>query len=133
MSRKFFRTRFAQTAPKDQADALYDRYIVPTPGKVYWDGIFLRAGRIRWDNPLRAPLFLIGGSLDLIADASMTRAIYRKQSRAPSKTELRIFEGRSHWTGIDAGWEMVADAALDWAVQNARSATVVPITQALAA
>lgn len=133
MSRRFFKNRFAQTAPKDQADALYDRYIVPTPGKVYWDGIFLRAGRIRWDNPMRAPLFLIGGSIDLIADASMTRAIYRKQSQAPSKTELRIFEGRSHWTGIDAGWEMVADAALDWAVRHARPAKVVPIKEVLAA
>jgi len=133
MSRNFFKTRFAQTAPKDKADALYDRYIVPTPGKVYWDGIFLRAGRIRWDNPERAPLLLIGGSVDLIADASMTRAIYRKQSLAPSKTELRIFAGRSHWTGVDAGWEEVADYALDWALLNARSPKVVPITEALAA
>ena len=39
MSRKFFANRFAQTAPRDQVDALYDRYIVPTPGKVYWDGV----------------------------------------------------------------------------------------------
>jgi pimeloyl-ACP methyl ester carboxylesterase len=118
MSRSFFKTRFAQTAPKDKADALYDRYIVPTPGKLYWDGIFKRAGTIRWDNPARPPLLLIGGSEDLIADASMTRAIYRKQMRAPSRTDIKIFEGRSHWTGIDPGWEAVADYALDWATAN---------------
>lgn len=120
MSRKFFRNRFAQTAPKDQADALYDRYIVPTAAKVYWDGISGASGHITWNNPNRAPLLLIGGELDLIADASMTRAIYERQKRAPSLTELKIFEGRSHWTGIDPGWEAVADYALDWALRNAR-------------
>lgn len=121
MSRKFFRTRFAQTAPKDQVGTLYDRYVVPTAGKVYWDGIIGAVKPIRWDNPDRPPLLLIGGELDLIADASMTRAIYAKQKRAPSRTELKIFEGRSHWTGIDAGWEAVADYALDWALANLRT------------
>jgi pimeloyl-ACP methyl ester carboxylesterase len=125
MSRKFFRTRFAQTVPEDQADALYDQYIVPTPGKVYWDGIVNKIP-IRWDNPDRAPLLLIGGELDLIADPSMTKAIYNKQKRAPSLTELKIFPSRSHWTMLDPGWEEVADYALDWAVGNARPARAAP-------
>ena len=122
MSRRFFETRFAQTAPKARAAELYDRYIVPTAGRVYWNGVTGASGQIRWDNPDRAPLLLIGGDLDLIADASMTRAIYKKQKRAPSRTDLKIFEGRSHWTCMDAGWETVADHALDWAVANARPA-----------
>ncbi|MDB5422005.1 MAG: alpha/beta hydrolase [Brevundimonas sp.] len=122
MSRPFFANRFAQTAPRDKVTALYDRYVVPTAGRVYWDGILTAAGKINWSNPDRAPLLLIGGSLDLIADASMTRAIYRKQKRAGSRTDLKIFEGRSHWTGIDAGWEAVADYALDWAIEQARAA-----------
>jgi pimeloyl-ACP methyl ester carboxylesterase len=121
MSRSYFRNRFAQLVPDDQADALYDRYIVPTPGKVYWDGIVHKTP-IRWDNPDRAPLLLIGGELDLVADASMTQAIYEKQSQAPSLTELKLFPGRSHWTLLDPGWEGVADFALDWAVRNARPA-----------
>ncbi len=122
MSRRFFRTRFAQTAPAGESDALYDRYIVPTAGRVYWNGV-VRPMKIRWDNPDRAPLLLIGGGKDLIADASMTRAIYRKQRRAPSATELKVYEERSHWTCLDAGWEEVADHALDWAVRHARAAT----------
>ncbi|HYG47859.1 MAG TPA: alpha/beta hydrolase [Allosphingosinicella sp.] len=100
MSRSFFRNRFAQRVPEDRADAAYDQYIVPTPGKVYWDGIVHKTP-INWENPDRAPLLLIGGELDLIADASMTRAIYEKQKRAPSLTGLRIFPGRSHWTLLD--------------------------------
>jgi alpha-beta hydrolase superfamily lysophospholipase len=87
---------------------------------VYWDGI-VSPGKIRWDNPDRAPLLLIGGGLDLIADASMTEAIHRKQKQAGSRTDLKIFPDRSHWTCRDHGWEEVADYALDWAAQNARS------------
>lgn len=121
MSRKFFATRFAQTIPDGEVDALYDRYIVPTPGKLYWDGILTKTGAVRWDNPDRAPLLMIGGGKDLIADASMTSANYDKQARAPSKTELRIFPDRSHWTCMDPGWEEVADFALDWAGRNARA------------
>ncbi|KQX20905.1 MULTISPECIES: alpha/beta hydrolase [unclassified Sphingomonas] len=121
MSRRFFARRFAQTAPEGEKDALYDRYIVPTPGKVYWDGI-VNPMKIRWDNPDRAPMLLIAGGRDLIADASMTRAIFRKQRRAPSLTELRLFPDRSHWTTLDTGWEEIADLALDWAVKNGRPA-----------
>ena len=108
-------------------DAAREYHRLPTPGKIWWDGI-VKATPIRWDNPDRAPLLLIGGELDLIADASMTQAIYEKQKQAPALTELKIFPGRSHWTGIDAGWEEVADYALSWALRNARGA--VPIRAA---
>jgi pimeloyl-ACP methyl ester carboxylesterase len=124
MSREFFRTRFAQTVPAGEADALYDRYIVPNPGKMYWDGLLNAAGKITWASKTRAPLLLIGGSVDMIAQAEMTKAIYEKQKLASSHTELKIFEGRSHWTCIDLGWEQVADYALDFAVRNARASKV---------
>jgi pimeloyl-ACP methyl ester carboxylesterase len=116
-------TRFAQTVPPAEVDAMYDRYIVPTPGKVYWDGLILAAGKIRWDNPDRAPLLLIGGGIDLIAEAKMTEAMFEKQKRAPSKTELKIYPDRSHWTCTEPGWEEVADFALDWAGKNVRAQT----------
>lgn len=132
MSRRFFKRRFAQTAPASEQDALYDRYIVPTPGKIYWDGV-IKPLRIDWTNPNRAPLLLIGGGKDLIADAGMTRAIYRKQSRAAALTELKIFPERSHWTCIDQGWEEVADHALDWAIAHARPGRIVAVEPALAA
>jgi pimeloyl-ACP methyl ester carboxylesterase len=118
MSRKFFAARFAQTIRPGESDELYDRYVVPTPGKVYWDGVLTSVGKINWTNPNRAPLLLIGGEIDLIADASMTRGIYEHQRRAASETALKIYPGRSHWTCMDPGWEQVADFALDWALQK---------------
>jgi pimeloyl-ACP methyl ester carboxylesterase len=124
MSRKFFGTRFAQTVRPQDVDATYDRYIAPTPGKVYWDGLVAAAGKIKWNNANRAPLLLIGGGIDLIAQAKMTRAMYDKHKQAPSKTELKIYPDRSHWTCMEPGWEQVADDALAWAVANARPGNV---------
>lgn len=116
MSETFFATRFAQTEPNPAG--AYDRYIVPTPAKVYWDGV-INPMKIDWINQDRAPLLLIGGGKDLIADASMTEAIYRQQKKARTVTELKIFDDRSHWTLMDKGWEAVADLALNWAVEHA--------------
>ncbi|HEV7275835.1 MAG TPA: hypothetical protein VGN80_06085 [Devosiaceae bacterium] len=76
--------------------------------------------KIDWAGQKRAPLLLIGGGKDLIADASMTEAIYRRQKQAASRTELKIFADRSHWTLMDKGWEAVADLALNWGLEHAK-------------
>ena len=60
----------------------------------------------------------------------MTEAMFEKQKQAPSKSELKIYPGRSHWTCIDPGWEEVADFTLDWAAKNARSPNVRPMKAA---
>lgn len=121
MTRKFFANRFANGLPREMVDDHYDRYIVPTAGKVYWDGVLSGgAGKITWASKTRAPLLLIGGGVDRIADPGMTKAIYAKQKRAVSLTEFKLYPTRSHWTCAEPGWEEVADFALDWAVRNAR-------------
>lgn len=122
MTRAFFGQRFANGLPDDQKDDYFDRYVVPTAGKVYWDGVFGGAGRIDWASDIRPPLLLIAGGKDLIADASMTRAIYEHQKRAASPTEFKLYPERSHFTCLEPGWEAVADFALDWAVEHADSA-----------
>ena len=76
------------------------------------------------------PLLLIGGGIDLIAQAKMTKAMFEKQKRAPSNTELKIYPNRCHWTCLQEGWEEVADFALDWAVKYARAPNVRPLKAA---
>ena len=122
MTRNFFATRFAQTVPTAESAGQYDAYIVPTAGKVYWDGVFGGAGKITWASEVRPPLLLVAGGKDLIADPGMTEAIFRRQKRAASLTEFKLYPERSHWTCLDKGWEEVADFVLDWAVRNARGA-----------
>lgn len=135
MTRKFFADRFANGLPRDMVDASYDRYIVPTAGKVYWDGVLSGgAGKITWASKNRAPLLLIGGGIDKIAEPGMTKAIFAKQKHAASLTELKIYPTRSHWTCAEPGWEEVADFSLDWAVKNARpnGSNVTPLKSAAA-
>lgn len=128
MSKHFFATRFANGLPRDQVDYHFNRYIVPTAGKVYWDGVLSGgAGPIKWNSKTRAPLLLIAGGKDLIADASMTKAIFDKQKRAASLTEFKLYADRSHFTCIEPGWEEVADFTLAWAERNQRGANVSPI------
>lgn len=135
MTRKFFANRFANGLPRHMVEDHYDRYIVPTAGKVYWDGVLSGgAGKIEWASKLRAPLLVIGGGIDKIADPGMTRAIFNKQQRAASLTEFKLYPTRSHWTCAEPGWEDVADFALTWAVRNARPSTnVMPMKPAVAA
>jgi hypothetical protein len=44
-----------------------------------------------------------------------------KHYKSNTITEVKDFEGRSHWTCGEPGWEAVADAALEWAVEHART------------
>lgn len=128
MTKKFFATRFANGLPRDQVDAHFSRYVVPTAGKVYWDGVVAGgAGAIKWNSQTRAPLLLIGGGIDLIAPAAMTKMIFAKQKRAVSLTELKIYQDRSHYLCAEPGWEEVADFALAWAERNQRAPGGTPL------
>lgn len=120
MTRDFFAKRFANGLPRDTVDAHYDRYVVPTAGKVYWDGVLSGgAGPITWKSVRRPPLLLIAGGLDKIAEPGMTNKIFARQKQAASLTELKLYPERSHFTCIEPGWEQVADFALEWAQRHA--------------
>jgi pimeloyl-ACP methyl ester carboxylesterase len=127
MSRRAFGKRFAQTLSKEEADEAYERYIVPTPGRVYYDGLLGKGTKVQFDNPNRPPLLLIAGEKDLTAQPSMVKANFVKQQQAASITGFKQFPGRSHWLCVDRGWEEIADYSIDWAATNARATNVKPI------
>ena len=71
----------------------------------------------------RPPLLLIAGSVDHISPISLNRKILKLQSKASSATELKEYAGRPHFmAGLD-GWEEIADYALNWALEHARTTT----------
>jgi hypothetical protein len=53
----------------------------------------------------------------------MVRAMYRKHSRAPSRTDILEFPNRSHWLIAEPGWE-VAGQAVQWAEANTTPRTI---------
>lgn len=119
MSPENFARDFANTLSPAQAFAAYDRYVVPAPGRIYFQAALGVGNRIRWSNDERAPLLLIAGEKDRTADAAMVKAMYRRHKRSLAVTEFRQFAGRSHWLCAETGWEEIADAALDWAAAQA--------------
>jgi pimeloyl-ACP methyl ester carboxylesterase len=115
-----FATNFAQTLPEPEKRPAYDQYIVPTPGRLYYQGAFGIGTGIQPKNPERAPLLLIAGGRDRIVEPSMVHATYTRQRHAPSTTGFKLFPGRSHFLMVEPGWEEVADYAIEWAAAHAR-------------
>jgi pimeloyl-ACP methyl ester carboxylesterase len=123
MSFRQFAANFAQTLPKREMRAAYDRHVVPAPGRIYYQNALGIGIGINARNRNRAPLLLIAGEMDRTIVDAMVWATYRKQRRAPSTTAFRSFPGRSHFLFAEPGWQEVADVALQWAGENARAPT----------
>ncbi|WP_433470329.1 hypothetical protein [Saccharomonospora azurea] len=51
--------------------------------------------------------------------SSVGRANAKKYRHSDALTETYEFPDRSHFTGVEPGWEQVADYALDWATSHA--------------
>ena len=119
MSLQGFSTNFANTLPATQMRATYERFIIPVPGRIFFQAALGLGNAVNFKNPRRAPLLLIAAAQDRTSTPSMVRAMYRKHKRAPSLTEIVEFPNRSHWLIAEAGWEEVAEKAIRWAETNA--------------
>lgn len=117
MSFEDWRWGWAHTLSPEEQQATYDKYPVPTPGKVYWDGLvapFTNTMAVNFKNDTRGPLLLIAGAEDRTVPASMNHANFALYAGSKALTEIKEFPGRSHWICAEPGWEEVADFALDW-------------------
>jgi alpha-beta hydrolase superfamily lysophospholipase len=91
---------------------------VPAPGRIYFQAALGIGNAVDFSNSKRPPLLLMTASKDRTSTPSMVKAMYRKHSRAPSRTDIKEFPRRSHWLIAEPGWEEVADTALGWIQAN---------------
>jgi pimeloyl-ACP methyl ester carboxylesterase len=109
---RFFR-RFANAAPRALSDQAYDSYVIPAPGRIFyqaasWIGTFV--------DPRRrtAPLLITEGDADRLVTPYLSRAAYDIQKRSKARTDYAKFPGASHFLITEPGWEKVAATALEW-------------------
>jgi pimeloyl-ACP methyl ester carboxylesterase len=121
LSHSEFHYAFTNTMSEEQSAEVYERYAVPGPGGVLFQGALANfnpnaATRVDFRNDDRAPLLFIAGGADHVSPASLNRSNAKHYKRSEAVTEYKEFLGRSHYTLGQDGWEEVADYALEWAL-----------------
>jgi pimeloyl-ACP methyl ester carboxylesterase len=121
-----FHYSFTNTMDDAHARAAFERYAVPSPGRVLWEGAFANFNprtplQLDFKNADRAPLLLIAGGSDHVVPAVIDKATAKRFERTDGVTDFKEFPGRSHFTVGQDGWEEVADYALNWALEHAVS------------
>jgi pimeloyl-ACP methyl ester carboxylesterase len=117
-----FHYAFTNTLDDAASQAAYDRYAVPTPARILFQGALAAvthnaATAYDFSNDDRAPLLFVSGGSDHILPPVVQRENYEKNAKHSTATTAHVvFPGRDHFTCGEPGWEAVADFALDWAL-----------------
>src|SRR3954469_13174564 len=132
LTSKQFRFRFTNTMSDADAEAAYERYYVPGPGRVLFQAAFANfnphaATKVDFHKDDRPPLLVIGNSEDHTVPASVSKEAAHRLAKSKAVVDYKEYVGRPHFTAGAPGWEEVADYALDWALRHAgRAAPAVP-------
>lgn len=117
-----FHYAFTNVISEDESQKLFDRYHIPAPANIIWDGVL---ANFKSDSPAavdfkraRGPLLFIAGGEDHIMPAAVNRSNYHHYSESPSITNYIEFADRPHFMVGLKDWETIADTALAWAVNN---------------
>jgi pimeloyl-ACP methyl ester carboxylesterase len=122
LTEKQFHYAFTNTLDETSSHEAYDRYAVPTPARILFDGGLANftphaATTFDFSDDTRAPLLFVSGGEDHILPPAVQEGNYRRNAKHSSAISAHVtFPGRDHYTCGEPGWEAVADFALDWAL-----------------
>lgn len=119
-----FHYAFTHTISEEESQKVYDRYHIPAPGNIIWDGVMSNfsphsPAAVDFKKADRAPLLFIAGGVDHIMPAAVNKSNYKKYGKSPAITNYIEFGDRPHFmVGLD-DWESIADLAIAWAENHA--------------
>jgi pimeloyl-ACP methyl ester carboxylesterase len=119
LTRSQFRYGFGNAIAAEEADQLYDRWTIPSPGRPLFEAASANfaprsAARVDTRNETRGPLLLTAGGKDHTVPAAVVRATKKLYGKSSAVTEMIDFPDRGHSLTVDSGWPEVAEAALTW-------------------
>jgi pimeloyl-ACP methyl ester carboxylesterase len=122
MTPKQFRRGFTNTMNDADADAAYERYYVPAPGRVIFQAAFANVNphavtKVDFHKDDRPPLLVLGNDQDQTIPASVSKEAAKRQGKSKAVVDYKEFHGRPHFPAAP-GWEAVADYALEWATRR---------------
>jgi len=116
ISRAAFGATFANTVPGLEQPEVYDRFVVPTSTRIFYQAAFMLGTKVDAGNR-KQPLLITVGEKDRTVTPYVAKAAYSLQKRSSARTDFKEFPGRSHFLCGEKGWEEVAAYAIDWAKQ----------------
>lgn len=114
-----FRFAFGNAIPAEESDELFDRWVIPAPGKPLFEAAAANVNphspaKVATDNQGRGPLLLIMGGKDHTVPESVTKSTLKQYRHSDAVTDILEFPDRAHSLTIDHGWHEVADSCLSW-------------------
>jgi pimeloyl-ACP methyl ester carboxylesterase len=114
-----FRYAFVHTLPEDQARAVYEQFVTPETGRIFFQGALSRVDRnspfvVDFAKSDRPTLLMVAGEQDRIVPAALNRANHRHYRAEGAPVDFVEFPGRTHWIIAQDGWQEVAAHAADW-------------------
>jgi len=134
-SAKDFQFAFTNTFTDEDSAKAYERYAIPASRNVLFTGVNANLNpftplKADFKKSDRAPLLFIAGGKDHVVPASANLHNAAKYRKSQAITDIIEFPERAHFTAVQAGWEEVADYALQWAlnpVTELSSASATPL------
>jgi pimeloyl-ACP methyl ester carboxylesterase len=119
LSQDQFRYAFANAIPEEESAELYERWVVPSPGRPLFEAAAANfsphsPAKVNTGNEARGPLLLVMGGQDRTVPEAITKSTLKQYRHSAAVTDLLEFPDRGHSLTVDHGWLEVADAALAW-------------------
>lgn len=113
LSREAFASYFANAAPPEIQNDAYDKLVVPTSGRIFYEDAFWIGTGVHPKRRMQ-PLLITAGGEDRTVTPFTAMGAFNLQRKSAAETDFKYFPGHSHFLIAEPGWEEVANYILRW-------------------